>query len=86
MGSLQHSPAPTIHNTHLNNTTISSAHLLSTSKKCNAANPSTKNAPDTIPRPATSRHSANTLKPKLLKIALPGTSMLRPYFLSISDR
>lgn len=75
----------TQHFTRLNNTTIS-AHLLSTSKKCNAANPSTKNAPDTIPSPATSRHSANTLKPKLLKIALPGTSMLRPYFLSMRDK
>ena len=61
-------------------------HLLSTNKKCSPAYPNTKNTPQTNPNPATSSQSASTLNPKLLRIALPGTSMLRPYFLSTSER
>jgi hypothetical protein len=61
-------------------------YLLSTNKKCSAAYPSTKKTPHTTPSPATSLHNANTSKPKLLRIALPGTSMLRPYFLSTRDK
>lgn len=58
----------------------------STSNKCIARYPSTRNTPQKTPKPMTSCHSASVLKPKLLKIADPGTSMSSPYCLSTSDR
>ena len=59
---------------------------LSTSTKCIAAYPSTKNTPQYTAKPTASDHSARLLNPKELKMADPGTSISRPYFLSTNDK
>lgn len=61
-------------------------YLVSTNKKCIAAYPSTKKTPQKTARPITSFHRASTSNPKLERMADPGTSMLRPYFLSTRER
>ena len=62
------------------------SHLVSTNKKCIAAYPSTKNTPQNTANPTTSFHRASTSNPKEDRIAEPGTSMFRPYFLSTRER
>lgn len=58
---------------------------LSTNTKCMAAYPSTKKMPHQTASPTASDHSARLLNPNELRMAEPGTSMSRPYFLSTNE-
>jgi hypothetical protein len=80
-----HSPTSTLVDTYKYTPTFQH-YLFSTSKKCIAAYASTINAPQYTPSPIQSFHSAWTSKPKLLRIAEPGTSMSRPYLWSMRLR
>lgn len=64
----------------------STPYLFSTNSRCIARYASTMNAPPYTASPMQSLHSAWTLKPKLLKMAEPGTSMSRPYLWSMRER
>lgn len=84
---MYNTPSSDYTNAHdVDNTLHYTHHLRSTSRKCIARYPSTKNTPQTTASPMTSCHNARTLKPKLDKIAEPGTSRSRPYLLSMSDK